>query len=109
LSFLTAVPPLHSCVLSPLLFKLYSEESFTKALENEESGIQVNGIPLNNLRYADDTVLLAENISDLQNMLNNVITSSREYGLTLNVKKTKYMIGTETEVPNEDLYVEDEN
>jgi len=82
---------------------------FTKALENEEGGIQVNGIPLNNLRYAEDTALLAENKSDLQNMLNIVITSSREYGLrTLNVKKTKYMIVTKTEVPNEDLYVEGE-
>lgn len=60
------------------------------------------------MRYADDTVLLAENMSDLQNMLNNVITASREYGLTLNVKKTKYMIVTKTEVPNEGLYVEGE-
>jgi len=61
---------------------------------------------LNYLRYADDTVLLAENMSDLHNMLNSVITSNREYVLTLNVKQTKYMIVTKTEVPNEDLYVE---
>jgi len=60
------------------------------------------------LRYADDTVFLAENMSDLQNMLNNVVTSSREYGLTVNVKKTKSMIVTKTEVPNVDLYVEGE-
>jgi len=63
---------------------------------------------MENWRYADDTVLLAENMPDLQSMLNNVIISSREYGLTLNVKKTKYMIATKTEVPNEDLYVEGE-
>jgi len=50
------------------------------------------------LRYADDTVLLAENMSDLQNML----------CLTFNVNKTKYIIVTKTEVPNEDLYVEGE-
>jgi len=60
----------------PLLFNLYSDEIFTKAIENEEGGISVKGIPLNNLRYADDTVLLAENMSDFQNMLNNFITSS---------------------------------
>jgi len=60
------------------------------------------------LRYADDTVLLAENMSDLQNMLNNDIISSRECGLTLNVKKTKYMIVIKTEVSNEDLYEEGE-
>ena len=96
------------CVLSPLLFNVYSEEIFNKALENDAGGILVNGIPLNNLRYADDTVLLAENMQDLQNMLNNVITTSREYGLTLNVKKTKYMIVTKTGVPNEHLYAEGE-
>jgi len=53
------------------IFNLYSEEIFTKVLENEEGGIRVKGIPLNSLRYADDTVLLAENMSDFQNMLNN--------------------------------------
>jgi len=53
------------CVLWALLFNLYSEDIFTKALENGEGEIPVNGIPLNNLRYADDTVLLAENMSDL--------------------------------------------
>jgi len=47
---------------------------------------KVEGGPLNNLRYADDTVLLAENISNLQIVLNNVITSSQEYDVTLNVK-----------------------
>jgi len=48
-------------------------------------------------------------MSDLQNtMLNNFITSSREYGLTLNVKKIKYMIVTKIEVPSEDLCVEGE-
>lgn len=93
------------CVLSPLLFNLYSEEIFAKALENNAGGIRVNGIRLNNLRYADDAVLLAENMQDLQGMLNDVITASEEYGLTLNVKKTKYMIVTKTEVPNEHLYV----
>jgi len=66
---------------------MYSEEIFTKAFKNEEGGIRVDGIPLNNLRYADDTVLFAENMSDLQNMLNNVITSSLEEGP--NEKKAK--------------------
>jgi len=91
--------------LSPLLFNLNSEEIFTKVFENKESGIRVNRISLNNLRYVDDTVLLAENMSDLQNILNNVITSSREYDQTLNDTKTKYMIVPKSEVPNEDLYV----
>ncbi|KAI4502578.1 hypothetical protein M0802_002490 [Mischocyttarus mexicanus] len=48
----------------------------------------------------EDTVLLAENMQDLQNMLNKVITATREYGLILNVKKIKYMIVTKTKAPN---------
>ncbi|KAI4487831.1 hypothetical protein M0802_011791 [Mischocyttarus mexicanus] len=73
---------------------LYSKEIFTKTLEINTGRIRVKRVPLNNLSYADDTILLAENMQDLQNMSNDVITASRESGLTLNVKNTKYMIVT---------------
>ncbi|KAI5746880.1 hypothetical protein M8J77_008501 [Diaphorina citri] len=92
------------CVLSPLLFNIYSEKIMAKALEHETGGIKINGIAINNLRYADDTVLLAENTEDLQRMLNNVIQASQERGLTLNTKKTKYMVITKTNVPDVPLY-----
>uniref|UniRef100_A0A8D8SJ40 Craniofacial development protein 2 n=2 Tax=Cacopsylla melanoneura TaxID=428564 RepID=A0A8D8SJ40_9HEMI len=92
------------CVLSPLLFNVYSERIMTKALEEERGGININGRPVNNIRYADDTVLLAETMEDLQRMLNNVIQASEESGLTLNTKKTKYMIVAKTATPPEDLY-----
>lgn len=52
----------------------------------------------NNLHYADDSVLLDKNMQNLRNILNNVITASRQHGLTLNVKKPKYMIRTTIEV-----------
>ncbi|RZF44527.1 hypothetical protein LSTR_LSTR002300 [Laodelphax striatellus] len=96
------------CVLSPLLFNIYSEKIISKALEEETGGIKINGIPINNLRYADDTVLLAENIEDLQRMLNNVIIASEEGGLSLNAKKTKYMVFTKDAPPLDALFAGDE-
>lgn len=56
------------------------------ALGNDVGGVRVNGIHLNKLWFADGTVLLAENIQELQNTQNNVIQDSQECGLTLNVK-----------------------
>lgn len=56
----------------------------TEALEEELGGIVINGTRINNLRYAEDTVLLAETMEDLQRMLNKVIRISVDYGLTLN-------------------------
>lgn len=58
-----------------------------QALENDADGIRATGIPLNNLRYADYTVLLTEDMPDLQNMLNKIITVSREYGLTRKLRR----------------------
>lgn len=80
------------CVLSPTLFNIYSEEIFTEALTNLEMGIRVNGEYINNIRYADDTVLLATSLNDLQALLDRVRTVSVTYGLNLNIKKTKFMV-----------------
>ena len=55
-------------------------------------GVTVGGRNINNLCYADDTVLLAENEADLQNLLNVIREKSTEYGLNMNVKKTKVMV-----------------
>uniref|UniRef100_A0A8D8TK36 Craniofacial development protein 2 n=1 Tax=Cacopsylla melanoneura TaxID=428564 RepID=A0A8D8TK36_9HEMI len=92
------------CVLSPLLFNIYSERIMAKALEEENGGIVINGTSINNLRYADDAVILAENIEDLQRMLNKVIDASEEFGLSLNAKKTKYMVITKRHIPPEQLF-----
>lgn len=80
------------CVLSPVLFNLYSEAIFQEALEDMEVGIKVNGVWINNLRYADDTVLIADNMTDLQQLVNKVGERSKSMGLNINTKKTKYMI-----------------
>ena len=80
------------CVLSPTLFNLYSEAIFSKALQNSTEGIKINGEPINNLRYADDTVIIASELADLQNLLQKIYLTSEEYGLALNVSKTKWML-----------------
>ncbi|GFO45488.1 retrovirus-related pol polyprotein from type-1 retrotransposable element r2 [Plakobranchus ocellatus] len=77
------------CVLSPDLFFLYNE-IIMRNLENHP-GIKVGGQNINNLRYADDTVLIAENKEDLQKLLNIVEEESRKKGLELNSKKTEVM------------------
>ena len=64
----------------------------SEALEDTEEGIIINGKVINNLRYADDTVLIAGSIEDLQNILNKVVTPSENLGLHLNARKTKYMV-----------------
>lgn len=82
------------CVLSPLLFNLYSENIFQEALEGQEIGIKVNGIRINNIRYADDTVLIADNMNDLQTLLDMIGIHSRRMGIDINTKKTKFLIVT---------------
>lgn len=82
------------CILSPLLFNLYSDTIFNETLEDEEGGIVINGEVLNNIRYADDTVLLASNPIDIQRLLNKLNDRCNEYGLKINLKKTKLMVIT---------------
>ncbi|GFN84614.1 retrovirus-related pol polyprotein line-1 [Plakobranchus ocellatus] len=78
------------CVMSPYLFNVYSEI----ILRNPDgiSGLKTNGENLNNLRYADDTVLIAESGKQLQKLLNTVVLESERMGLSLNVKKTECMV-----------------
>ena len=60
-------------------------------------GVSIGGVNINNLRYADDTVLCAENEADLQQVLDVVKVKSEEFGLCMNVKKTKTMIFSKAE------------
>ena len=78
------------CVLSPKLFNLYTEEIFQKA--DELPGINIGGTNITNLRYADDTALLAESEEAPQAIVNVVREESLVRGLKMNVKKTKSMV-----------------
>ena len=80
------------CILSPRLFNLYAEYIMWNAGLNEtQAGIKVTGRNINNLRYADDTTLMAEIKENLKNLLMKVKEESENVGLKLNIQKTKIM------------------
>ena len=79
------------CIISPILFNLYSEFMIREALDNLE-GVKFGGVNITNLRYADDAVLIAESFRQLQSMMDKLNERCKEYGMSINVKKTKVMI-----------------
>ena len=81
------------CMLSPCLFNLYPEYIMRNAgLEDPQAGIKTAGRNINNLRYADDTTLMAESEEELhQGLLMKVKEEKKKVGLKLNVQKTKIM------------------
>ena len=80
------------CILSPCLFNLYAEYIMRNAgLEEAQAGIKIAGRNINNLRYADDTTLMAESEEELKSLLMKVKEESEKVGLKLNIQKTKIM------------------
>ena len=80
------------CVLSPCLFNFYAEYIMRNAGVNEaQAGIKIAGRNINNLRYADDTTLMAESKEELKSLLIMVKEESEKVGLKLNIQKTKIM------------------
>ena len=80
------------CILSPCLFNLYAEYIMRNAgLEEAQAGIKIAGRNINNLRYADDTTLMAESKEELKSLLMKVKEQSEKVGLKLNIQKTKTM------------------
>ena len=80
------------CLLSPCLFNLYSEHIMRKAgLDELQARIKIGRRNINNLKYVDDTILMAENEEQLKSLLMRVKGESERAGLKLNIKKTKTM------------------
>ena len=80
------------CILSPCLFNLYAEYIIRNSgLEKAQAGIKIAGRNINNLRYADDTTLMAESEEELNSLLMKVKEESEKIGLKLNIQKTKIM------------------
>ena len=79
-------------ILLPCLFNLYAEYIVWNAgLDDAQDGITIAGRNINNLRYADDTTLMAENEEELKNLLMKVKEESEKVGLKLNIQKTMVM------------------
>ena len=80
------------CILSPCLFNLYAEYIMRNTgLEEAQAGFKIAGRNINNLRYADDTTLMAESEEELKSLLMKVKEESKNVGLKLNIQKTKIM------------------
>ena len=78
--------------MSPCLFNLYAEYIIRNSgLEEAQAGIKIAGRNINNLRYADDTTLMAESEEELKSLLMKVKEESEKVGLKLNIQKTKIM------------------
>ena len=78
--------------MSPCLFNLYAEYIIRNAgLEEAQAGIKIARRNINNLRYANDTTLMAESEEELKNLLMKVKEESEKVGLKLNIQKTKIM------------------
>ena len=80
------------CILSPCLFNLNAEFIKRNAgLDEAQAGIKIARRNINNLRYADDTTLMAEREEELKSLLMKVKEESEKAGLKLNIRKTKIM------------------
>ena len=80
------------CVLSPCLFNFYAEYIMRNTgLEKAQTGIKIAGRNINNLRYVDDTTLMAESEEELKSLLMKVKEESEKVGLKLSIQKTKIM------------------
>ena len=83
---------LQGFILSPCLFNLYTEYIMRKTgLDEAQAGIKIAGRNINNLRYADDTTLMAESEEELKSLLMKVKEESEKVGIKLNIQKTKIM------------------
>ena len=83
--------------MSPCLFNLYAEYiTRNTGLDEAQAGIKIARRNINNLRYADDTTLVAESEEELKSLLMKVKEESEEVGLKLNIQKTKIMVSGPT-------------
>ena len=101
------------CIFSPCLLNLYAEYIMRNAgLDEAQAGIKISGRNINNLRYTDDTTLMAESKEELNSLLMKVKEESEKVGLKLYIQKPKIMasgsitswqIGVETMVNSDRL------
>ena len=80
------------CILASCLFNLYAEYIMWNAkLDEAQARIKISGININNLRYADDTILMEVSKEELKSLVMKVKEESEKVGLKLSIQKTKFM------------------
>ena len=85
-------PVCQSCILSPCLFNFYAEYTMRNAgVDEAQVGIKIDGRNINNLRYTDDTTLIAESEEELKSLLMKVKEENERAGLKLSIRKMKIM------------------
>ena len=83
------------CILSPCLFSLHAEYIMRNAeLDEAQAGIKIAGRNINNLRYADDTTLMAESEEELKSLVVKVKEESEKADLKLSTQNTKIMVSS---------------
>ena len=81
-----------ACIFSACLFNLYAQNIMRNAgMDEAQAGIKIAGRDINNLRYADDTILVAEREEELKSLLMKLKEKSEKVSLKLNIQKTKIM------------------
>ena len=82
------------CSLSPILYILYDEAMMKEAVEDLKQGIQVGGEYISSVRFADDKAIVADTAKGLQLLMTRLNEVTEEYGMKINIKKTKVMVVT---------------
>lgn len=80
------------CIVSPILFNAYGEYIMRQTCDNWDGGVRIGGMKVTNLRYADDTTLLAASEIEMSQFLNKMEQISNSLGLSINKSKTKIMV-----------------
>ena len=85
-------PVYQGCILLPCLFNLYAEYTMgNTGLDETQAGIKIAGRNISNLRYADDTTVMATSEEELKSLLMKVKEKSEKVGLKLSIQKTRIM------------------
>jgi hypothetical protein len=85
------------CNISPTQFNLYAEDIIRRARERNDCGVTVGGRVIDNLRYADDTTLLATTEDEVRKYFDDLVEESRISNMTVNAKKTNVMVASRKE------------